>query len=96
LIDECLRLGERLPDSILNAPTLEKHLSFYLDAFWELSSERQIGFGEGVIPITAILNYASHYDFNSEEEHDLVFLIRKQDEAYLKYRKLQEERKKKK
>jgi hypothetical protein len=48
-------------------------------------SERQVGFGEGPIPTTAILNYAKHYDMNGEEEADLLFFVRRLDNAYLEH-----------
>ena len=70
----------------MNAPTLNEGMDFYIDAFYELGSERSIGFGEGPIPITAILRYAKHYDMTEEEESDLIFFIQALDICYLKYR----------
>lgn len=71
-------------------------MEFYYDAFFDLTSERSVGFGEGPIPITAIFRYAQHYEMNHDEEADLVFFVRALDSAYLKYRAAKEKKKNKK
>lgn len=89
-------MGEPIPERIKNAPKLESSLGFYYDAFFDLMSERQIGFGEGPIPTTAILRYSKHYELNSEEEADLLFFVRELDNAYLEHQARKAKKKTKK
>jgi hypothetical protein len=74
-----------LPDRIANAPELPQHLEWYITAFYDLTNDRQSGFGEGPIPITSVLTYAKYYELDSYEVDDLWFFIRQLDAAYLKY-----------
>lgn len=85
-----MRLGEPLPDRILNAPVLETGLDFYYDAFFELCTERSIGFDEGPIPVTAILRYAELHELSKEEQSDLVFMIMRMDGFYLEHKRLKQ------
>jgi hypothetical protein len=59
-------------------------LSFYTDAFRELSSCRQFGMGEGPIPFIAIAEYSRLYEVGDFEEFHHV--IRVMDNRYLKLR----------
>lgn len=74
-----------LPDAIKNAPELLPGLSLYLTGFFDLTAERQIGFGSvGAIPFTAIIRYCELYDLDAEITESFVFHIRKMDQAYIK------------
>lgn len=77
-------MGLELPDRIVNAPELDEAFEFYVDAFWELSTERQFGMGIGPIPITAMQAYARHYEMDDEEEFDFVYFIKAMDATYIK------------
>lgn len=66
--------GKILPDDI--APNVEP-FGFYIDAFRELSSCRNQGFGIGPIPFTAIVDYSKIY--NVEEFDDFLYFIRLMD-----------------
>lgn len=94
---QCLQSGSPLPDWIENKPELEDGDDFYLEAFYQLGTERQLGFGEGPIPINAILSYSRHYGFGDAQEKDFVEIIMLLDAAYLKEQaaKQQKERAKK-
>lgn len=81
-----MRLGEKLPDRILNAPTIPEFMEFYVDAFFDLSTDRQIGFGEGPIPHQSISNYCGKLEFEYDEECDFIYFIRLMDSVYLKFR----------
>lgn len=72
--------------SIRNAPVLLPGLEFYMTAFMDLSSCRQIGFDVGPIPFTAVSEYASRYDITGEQFHVFWALIKQMDAAYLKHR----------
>lgn len=52
-----------IPPSILNAPVVPPESQFYLQAFCDLSTCRQIGFGGfGSIPWTAMNEYAIRFN----------------------------------
>lgn len=76
-------MGNPLPPRIANAPELSEGLEFYFEAFFELDSERH--HGEGLMPIGwwSIVRYGQYYGLNSEEIEDLVYLIRRMDDAHL-------------
>lgn len=61
-----------------------------LPAFWELSTERQCGFGEGPIPWSAIDRYAARHGLESDVRR-LVQLIQAMDTAYLEIRAAERE-----
>jgi len=56
-----------------------------LDAFFELSTDRQLGFSEGPIPFTALDAYARRIGIDGLDEFmQLRRLIRALDREYLK------------
>lgn len=62
-----------------------------LDAFFELSTDRQLGFSEGPIPFTAIDAYARRVGVDGLDEFmQLRRLIRALDAQYLKRPKASE------
>ncbi len=74
------RDGIELPDNVANQPVLQANLIGYIDAFYELDTERAFGMMQGPIPWSRIVQYGERYRFDIEE---LVFFIRKLDEAHL-------------
>lgn len=81
---QSIRSGQPVPDRILNAPILRFGLEFYLQAFFDLDSERSQGMGLGRIPWLAIKAYAAHYDLDDEQSDALIYFIRAMDIAHLK------------
>lgn len=69
-------------------PDLEG-LHFYIDAFEELSTCRQMGVGPVPIPFTAIQQYCTIYDI--EDRDEFTYLIRAMDNALLKLQRSKEE-----
>jgi hypothetical protein len=59
---------------------------FYTNAFWQLTTCRGIGFGEGPIPWTAVVQWAQIKDLGPEEFEELETVILAMDRVYLKYR----------
>lgn len=55
---------------------------FYVEAFRELSTCRQSGFGSSPIPFTAIVEYSKIYEV--DDFHEFLDIIRKMDAEYLK------------
>lgn len=88
VLQQALKNGEELPDFIKNKPDLiDESLQFYLQAFFVLESERQLGFGVvGPIPVTSIINYAQFLGYTDRQEvYDFVNLIRELDKVALKH-----------
>jgi hypothetical protein len=78
------RDGIEVPDNVANQPVLQGNLIGYLDAFYELDTERSHGFALARIPWSKIVGYGERYGFDIEE---LVFFIRKMDDAHLEQMK---------
>jgi hypothetical protein len=85
IAQQAYRAGQPLPESIANAPELQLGLMVYLQAFFELDTERSNGFGPGHIPISRIREYCCDWEFNAEETEDCVYLIRQLDCAYFEW-----------
>lgn len=66
-------------------PALEDHLWPVWKAFWEISSDRQIGFGVvGPIHFTSRDRYATRYGIDGVDEFDrFSALIRAMDDVFL-------------
>lgn len=71
------------PAEIRNAPEVFFGLELFFTAFWDLNSERQMGWGVGPIPFTSILEYADRHGIYGEQLDDLVFYVKAMDSAYL-------------
>lgn len=78
------RFGGDVPDRVTNAPRLQAHLGFYLDAFNDLTTERAVIPNFDPIPWSAIVAYAGFYGLCGDACDDLLYLIRRADNAYLK------------
>lgn len=76
-------IGQPLPERIANAPQLILGSELYLQAFFDLDSERSHGMGLTRIPWSSIKNYAVTFDFDQRQTEDLFYYIRKIDEANL-------------
>lgn len=78
--------GQIIPD-LKSRVDPAPHLVVHWNAFWELSTERQIGMGLGPIPWTAIVAYARELRFDDDDERERFRgLIRAMDGEYLKWR----------
>lgn len=74
------RDGVALPVEMVERPKLKKNLLGYLEAFYDLDTERHHGQGLMRIPWSKIVNYARYYGMNVEET---VFFIRRMDDAHI-------------
>jgi hypothetical protein len=83
IIKQAVRFGNPIPERIANAPKLNLGLQFYLDAFFDLDSERTHGFSLTRIPWSAIVNYARATELDDQETDDLVYIIQAMDRAHL-------------
>lgn len=78
--------GKDLPDWYMNEPPALPGDQFYLEAFDELSSCRQIGMSVGPIPYDKIVWYSREI-LGFDEDSTSVFksIIRELDNVYLKW-----------
>jgi hypothetical protein len=73
-----------MPDGYLNQPVLAFGNSFLWDAFWELTTDRQLGFGaESRIPSSAIRAFAQDHDLAGDDFQWFRLVIREMDAEYL-------------
>lgn len=68
---------------------------FYTQAFWELSTERQIGMGLGPIPASRIKAYAADYGLEPDVAEVFKVVVREMDSVYLSWSAEEGERKRK-
>lgn len=73
-----------IPEKILNSPELLAGLELYLNAFFDLDSERSHGTSLSPIPLSSVLEYARFFDFDECQTENLVFFIRQMDNVHLK------------
>lgn len=85
--------NQPLPERIANAPELLPGLDLYLQAFFDLDSERSHSFGLTRIPYSAIRHYASLKEFDEDQTQRLVVLITEMDKANLERLDAQREKK---
>lgn len=83
IVRQAIMAGEPIPDRIKDAPRLIPGLQFYLNAFFELDSERDMGWGIGPIKRRAIWDYAVDYELDYDEREDLLYYIREMDNAHI-------------
>jgi hypothetical protein len=73
-----------MPDRIANAPELQMGLQLYIQAFFDLDSERSHGAGLTQIPWTRIRDYAEAAELDEEQTEDLIFFVRRLDAEHIK------------
>ena len=76
--------GRPLPSGYLDRPGLIFGAEFFWFAFWEITTDRPLGFGgEGRIPYTAIRSFANDYGITSDSFSWFLAVIREMDAEYL-------------
>lgn len=75
----------RFVQALLNRPAPTPYAQIFLEAFWELSNSRRVGFeGVGPIPVSEIWAYAKLKEWDTTlERFELEFYIRACDNIYL-------------
>ena len=76
-------MGHPVPRKIKNKPELLSGLEFYLRAFNELDSCRQIGMAQGLIPWSAINDYSLRYNLHNEDFDYFSLIIASVDREFL-------------
>ena len=85
--------GRKLPswlDKEIHMSTAEM---FYLKAFWDLNTCRNVGMGIGPIPWTAIKQYSDSKQLDLENEDCFIYVMRQMDDAYVARASKKEEKK---
>lgn len=77
--------GREPPPWYENEPYLAPGLSWYVKAFWDLDSERQLGMSLGRVPRSAARKYGSDAGLGEAMMDVFWRLIMALDSAYLKY-----------
>ena len=87
LTQQVLKNGGTLPDFIKNRPyVLDESLQFYLQAFFMLESERQIGFGIYPIPLTKIIEFGKFLGYTDYADmYNFIHIIRELDSFTINY-----------
>ena len=86
IVELAQKMGQPLPEKIANKPILRSGLEVYWRAFWECSTDRDIGMAEGPIPWTAINDWGKRYGFEDESFERLILILKMMDSAYIEER----------
>lgn len=87
IYQQAIKNNQPVPDFIKNKPEIkEKGLYFYLQAFFALETERNVGFAVSPIPILKIIEYGRYLGYKNETHLDnFVYVMRQLDNVALKY-----------
>lgn len=76
--------GQPPPDWAADCPEILRGEDFYLRAFWDLHTERQLGaVVPGPIPWSAVVTYGSRFGLEPSMVDVLAEVVRELDGAYL-------------
>jgi len=84
LVQQAMRAGEPIPDRIVNAPELHLGCELYLQAFYDLDSERTHAMGLTAISWSSMMQYAIMNDLDEEQTESLIYHVRRMDQDHLK------------
>lgn len=82
-IEPLLERGQPLPQWFQDEPLLAPGEEFYLSSFFELTTERAIGWASGPIPHSKILEYGERAGLEVSTMSVFTQVIRAMDTAYL-------------
>lgn len=81
---QAVRAGQPIPPRIANAPELHVGLELFINAFFDLDSERQAGFSIGPIPWSKVKEYCVAYCFDEDLTEDVFYFVKALDNAHMK------------
>lgn len=84
-MEQGLEKGRPAPDWFYDEPLLYPGDDFFLRAFWDLSTERQLGMSVGPIPWSRIQQYGGHSSVNSDMMVVFTLVVRTMDQGYLEW-----------
>lgn len=73
-----------MPRGFTKRPRLPERLEFAFEAFWELSTDRQINMTLGPIPSRSVREYARDYSLAGERFDAFLAAVRVLDGEYLR------------
>ncbi len=82
-IEAAVEKGREFPEWFINEPETFPGDEFYLDAFGDLTTERQIGFSLGQIPHSKIKQYGIDFGLDATTLDFFIRIIRSIDDKYL-------------
>ncbi len=87
LIRMCRETGTPLPSVIRDAPMLLPGNDYFYSIWWELQSDRPMGFAPGLIPSAAVRSWIKDngIEIGSEDAEDVLYTIAQMDVAWLKW-----------
>ena len=80
-----IKVKSPTPSWFNDQPVHNRGDDWYLERFWELSSERQIGMELGPIPFSKIKETASEWQLSTRTAEGFTMIIRAMDREYLKW-----------
>lgn len=78
---QAMQAGRALDKRIQNAPELTQGLQFYLQAFFDLDSERSHGMAVTRIPRSKVREYAREFELTEDEAGTLEYFVTELDTA---------------
>ena len=87
IINQCLNTGQPIPEYLQNQPEMEESLTLFMQAWADLSTDRQFYMdgSVGFIPWSSIMKYAEFYAISHEQADELFYFIKQLDTAYIKH-----------
>lgn len=83
---QAIKNNQPLPEFLQNKPELEQGLYFYMQAFFALETERNVGFSVTPIPVMKIIQYGEYLGYSNDEKlDDFVYIIRSLDNVAMNY-----------
>lgn len=84
-LDQAVLKGRPLPEWYMEEPPTTEGDEFYLRAFNELATTRQVGLGFGPIPWDKMLAYAQVHGLEQDVTELFIYVVREMDNAFLEY-----------
>ena len=85
--------NQPLPQWFLDEPDLIPGVEWYFKAFWDLSTERQIGYTLGPIPASKVSEYGREHGLRDDTLVLFRDMMKELDRAYLKWVKDEQDKK---
>lgn len=82
-VEAAAEKGRELPQWFLEEPVMQGADSFYMRAFWDLSSCRNIGMSTGPIPWNIIVTYGERYGLDEDTLETFIYVMRSMDREFL-------------
>jgi hypothetical protein len=87
--------GRKAPEWFESVPELLPNESYYLEAFWALTTDRQAGMSTGPIPWSSVQRYGEAKGLDSANIEALHMIVRAMDNTFLGFVQDEQERQRK-